>query len=483
LNAVISKKNAVRYLLIFFLTAIFALPKIAFAQDPTPQAPVTIYLFYGEGCPHCAKAKPYYESLENKYPEVILKTFEVYYDDGNRELFEKIAEIYQLEQLGVPATFIGSYHLLGYNEAYQGEIEEVVRQCLQNGCVDLIAGMLNGSINESERQDLLLPSVMPSPYATQTPPTGAVESGVIPSLLPPASDNQPDAEPLAGDSNEKYNLKLPFNTEINLNVQSITLSTMLIAFVDGFNPCSLWVLSMLLTLTLHTGSRKKVVWIGLIFLTVTSLIYALFIAGLFSVFKVAGFMGWIRIVIALIALFFALVNIKDYFWFKEGLSLTIADEKKPGIYKKMRAVLDAGKSFWGMAGATVVLAVGVSFVEFSCTAGFPVLWTSMISSQNISGGRFAFLLILYMLIYQLIAAVLFFSAVVSFKAARFDEKHGRFLKLLGGVLMLALSLVMLIDPALMNNLTSSLLIFGSAFVVSLAILNIQKFLQRTALPK
>ena len=84
------------------------------------------------------------------------------------------------------------------------------------------------------------------------------------------------------------------------------LSTVLIAFVDGFNPCSIWVLSMLLAITLHTGSRKKVLVIGLVFLTVTAAIYALFIAGLFTVFKVVSFVGWIQVVVALVALFFAL---------------------------------------------------------------------------------------------------------------------------------------------------------------------------------
>ena len=50
-------------------------------------------------------------------------------------------------------------------------------------------------------------------------------------------------------------------------------------------------------------------------------------------FTVISFVGWIRIVVALVALFFAAVNIKDYFWEKEGISFTIADEKKPGIYR------------------------------------------------------------------------------------------------------------------------------------------------------
>jgi uncharacterized membrane protein YbhN (UPF0104 family) len=93
---------------------------------------------------------------------------------------------------------------------------------------------------------------------------------------------------------------------------------------------------MLLALTLHTGSRKKVFIIGILFLTVTAGIYALFIAGLFSIFKITSAMGWIRIIVALIALFFALVNIKDYFWYKEGISFTIADEKKPGILREWR---------------------------------------------------------------------------------------------------------------------------------------------------
>ena len=124
--------------------------------------------------------------------------------------------------------------------------------------------------------------------------------------------------------------------------------------------------------------------IGLIFIAVTGAIYALFIAGLFSVLKVVSFLGWIQVVIALVALFFALVNIKDYFWYKEGLSFTIADEKKTGIARGIRRVMDAGQSFWGLAGATVVLAAGVSLVEFSCTAGFPVLWSNLVSAQGVT---------------------------------------------------------------------------------------------------
>jgi hypothetical protein len=274
-------------------------------------------------------------------------------------------------------------------------------------------------------------------------------------------------------------ISLPLLGTVDLSKQSLWISTLLISFVDGFNPCSLWVLSMLLALTVHSGSRKKVLWIGLVFLTVTAAIYALFIAGLFSFLTITSFAGWIRVLVALVALFFALVNIKDYFWFKEGVSLTIKKEDQKGILVRMRRVMDASQSFWGLTGATVVLAAGVSLVEFSCTAGFPVLWTNLLAAQKVAPVLFVMLLLLYMLIYQLDELVIFLSAVFTLKASKMEEKQGRILKLAGGLLMLTLALVMLINPNLMNSLSNSLIIFGLALGATALVL----LLHRVVLPK
>jgi len=135
---------------------------------------------------------------------------------------------------------------------------------------------------------------------------------------------------------------------VDLSDQSILFSTMIISIVDGFNPCSIWVLSMLLAITLNTRSRKKVLIIGFVFIFVTGLIYALFIAGLFTVFKVVRFIGWVQVIVSIVALIFSIVNIKDYFWFKQGISFTISDEKKPGIYRGIRRIVNASESIWGM---------------------------------------------------------------------------------------------------------------------------------------
>jgi hypothetical protein len=57
-------------------------------------------------------------------------------------------------------------------------------------------------------------------------------------------------------------IMLPLIGAIDLSRQSLLVSTLLISFVDGFNPCSIWVLTMLLAITLHSGSRKKIIIVG-----------------------------------------------------------------------------------------------------------------------------------------------------------------------------------------------------------------------------
>ncbi len=439
------------------------------AQTPAPANTIYIHLFWGDGCPHCAIAKPYFESLATAYPEIELKTYEIYYNADNQNLFVQMAKAYGIQQLAVPTIFIGPYYLQGYSEELNSDIEKVVLQCIQTGCVDAGLGILN---SEASITPTPMPSQSPTPeiIATYTPPLAAI------------NDPNGSESPTPGEFTSLQNpheLVIPILGKVDLNSKSAFVSTALIALVDGFNPCSLWVLTMLLALTLHTGSRKKVFIIGMVFLTVTAAIYALFIVGLFSVLKFASFMGWIRVLVAFVALVFALVNIKDFFWYKEGISLTISDEKKPGIFKKMRAVMNASQSFGGLVAATATLAAGVSLVEFACTAGFPVIWTNILASQNIAGASFMLLLILYMLIYQLDELAIFFASVASLKVSRIEEKHGRILKLVSGILMLTLSIVMLINPALMNSLKSSLIIFGFAFLITLLIL----LIVRVILPK
>lgn len=417
-------------------------------QDTHP----IIYFFWGDGCPHCAEAEPFLEGLQQKYPQLEVRAFEVWYNEDNQNKLQQMAANFNFKPRAVPTIFLGEQYWTGWNDILGSQIEEAVKACLLNGCPDA------GSVKLAQN---------PSPSATPPAPV-PTESSSSSQVIPTLSTEPP------GDY-----MDVPLIGRIDLSKQSLFLSTLLISLVDGVNPCSVWVLTMLLALVVHTGSRKKILIIGLVFLTITAGVYAIFIAGLFTIFTVVNYLKWIQLGVSLIALVLAVINIKDYFWYKEGVSLTISDKEKPGLFQKMRNVLAASSgSFWGLITATAALGFGVSMVEFSCTAGFPVLWTNMLTANQVGKLEFSLLLVVYMFIYQLDELVIFLAAVFTLKATRMQEKYGRILKLLGGVLMLTLAVVMIINPALMNTLANSLIIFGAAFVGAILIL----LLHRRILP-
>ena len=413
------------------LIALFT-PKVVQAQAIEPPKPVNIYFFWGDGCPHCAAEKPFLESLLEADPQVELHAYEIYYQEENRRLFQEFGDALGFEPQAVPTTIVGGQYWVGFREEYKAEIEAAIADCRREPC--------------------------------EFDPGKAVLN-----VVSEAEDQKP-SETL---------MTIPLVGEIDLESRSLLFSTAVIGFVDGFNPCSLWVLSVLLAVALHSGSRAKTMIVGLTFLLTTTLVYSLFITGVFTILSYVGYLKWIQTLLAVIALVFGAVNLKDYFWYKEGVSFTISDKNKPKIFKNMRNTLLTSRSTLGLIGSTILLAIGVSLIEFACTAGFPVIWSSLVSSQNVAAGMFIFLLAIYMFIYLIDELFFFGVAVVSMKASRIEEKHGRFLKLISGILIFALGLVMLVEPEWMNQIGTSLLVFALALVVSFLVY----ILHKKVLPK
>ena len=256
---------------------------------------------------------------------------------------------------------------------------------------------------------------------------------------------------------------------IDLAGESMLFATLLIAFVDGFNPCSIWVLSVLLAMILGSGSRARTAAVGGTFLLVTASLYGLFITGLFAALSVARHLAGIQLVVALFALVFGAVNVKDYFALHRGISFSIPERFKPRIYRGSREVRRERPLPMTLL-VTVVLAGGVALVELPCTAGFPVVWSSLLAEAGVEGAAFAGLLAVYLLVYLMIEIAILTVAIVTLNISRMQESHGRKLKLIGGMVMLALGGVMLVAPALMESLTGSLAVIGLALAGALGIM-------------
>lgn len=443
--------------LVLAVLAVFLIPPVSAAEASqtdnitdtslTEDNEVTVYFFWGDGCPHCAEEKSFLEDLEREHPELEVKMFEVYHNQSNQELFQEVAEAYGRSVSGVPATFIDDEVWVGYSESIGREIENKIDECLETEtCVDPGEKLKSQTGTDDEE--------------TQTPPE---------------DEDSSKEESVPGDysgfNETEGTVELPVFGEISSKNTSLFVLTSLIAFVDGFNPCSLWVITFLLGLVIYSGSRKKVVAVGLTFLLTTTAAYGLFIIGLLNVFSYTGHLLWIRIAVAALALTFAVVNIKDYFWYKKGVSFTIPDRYKPKIIGKMREVLKKEGNVPAMIAATAGMALGIVLVELPCTAGFPVMWTNIIASKGLEmfSLTFAALLGLYLFIYLSIELVIFFSAVVTMDKAKLGKKQGRFLKLIGGTIMFALAMSLLFAPDLMESIAGTIYVFGGAVLAALVI--------------
>ena len=426
---------------------------VAMAQDdargPTSAGtyPVDVYYFWGDGCPVCVTQRAFLDTLEARYPEVRVHAFEVWYDASNRALLQAFSDAFGRTVTGVPVTFIGEDAWIGFNQVAGQQMTASVEAYRTYAAPDAADRLRSDA--RAELRDAIAPAPAPPP------PSAAPGNAVI---------------------------EVPLVGMIDLSHQPLLVATLLIAFVDGFNPCSLWVLALLLGVVINTRSRSKVLLVGFTFLLITASVYGLFIAGLFSVFSYVAYLWWIRVLVALLALGFAAVNIKDYFAYKQGISFTIKDEHKPGIYARMRDVMKAKGSIPATLAATAGLALGVTLVELPCTAGLPVLWTNLLAGAGVDSVAFATLLALYILVYLSLELIIFGVVVVTMRIGRFEEREGRILKLIGGAVMLALAVAMLWLPHLLESIAGMLALFGVALGGSIALILLHRVVHPASSP-
>lgn len=420
------------------------LPLVGLAQTtPLPERfAVPIYFFWGDGCPHCANQKVFLAQLQADHPNVVVHAFEVYNVPENRPLMTAMAAAFGRPVTGVPMTFIGDEVWVGYSDGAGRQMRAAVER-----------------------------------YETYAAPDPA--DRVAPELRDRLAPPPPPPPPEDGG---ELLLDVPLVGSVDVGHQALWLSTAIIALVDGFNPCSLWVLALLLAVVINTRSRKRVLLVGLTFLAITAAVYGLFIAGLFSIFSYVSFLGWIRVLVAGIALAFALINLKDYFAYKQGVSLTIDDAQKPGIYRRIRGIMSAKASLPATLLATGGMALGVTLVELPCTAGLPVLWTTLLADAGVAVGAFVVLLVLYMVIYLLDELLVFGAVVVTMRATRIEERQGRVLKLVGGAVMLALALTMLFWPKLLESIGGTLAVFGVALGGAGLVMLLHRFIHPASSP-
>lgn len=378
------------------------------APGPDGRMHVQLYFYWSATCPHCLEARPFVEAIPAARPWVTLHSLELTGQPENARRYQAMAAQLGQEAASVPALlFCGEMHV-GWDQAETSGAEMLRRL---DACHDRLLA-------------------------------GAAAPGPAPQRL-----------------------VLPVLGEVDPQHFSLPLLTLAIAALDAFNPCAFFVLLFLLSLLVHQKSRKRMLAIGGIFVLFSGLMYFAFMAAWLSLFQLLGNLAWVTLAAGVLAVLVGAVNIKDFFAFEQGLSLSIPESRKPDIYRRARAIVSAD-NFPAMVAATIFLAIAANFYELLCTAGFPMVYTRLLTLSGLpSGGRYLYLA-LYNLIYVVPLALIVLAFVRSMGARKLTEREGRLLKLLSGTMMLELGALLLIAPERLNSPLVALGLLGAALALT-----------------
>lgn len=372
-----------------------------------PEGEVTLHFFWGEGCPHCARAKPFLADLQRKHPGLKVKSYEVFSDRKNIDILMAMAKERGIEPTGVPVIIIGSQATEGFSDDKARAIERQV------------------SAEMAARETTAPPATAPATEAITIPGICTVDPAAL----------------------------------------SLPAFTLVIALLDSFNPCAFFVLLFLLSLMVHAHSRNRMALVGGTFVFFSGFVYFVFMAAWLNLFLLAGTLAAVTKAAGIIALGVAVINIKDFFFFEKGISLVIPEEKKPKLFERMRHLVHAG-SLPSMLGGTVFLAVAANSYELLCTAGFPMVYTRLLTLRALSPHEYYLYLTFYNLVYVVPLAIIVGIFTATLGSRKLTEWQGRVLKLLSGVMMLMLGLVILLKPTLLNNAVASIALLAAALAIT-----------------
>jgi len=91
---------------------------------------INIYLFRGDGCPHCQEFLEYVAKtlVKDEGDKFNLVSFEVWNDKNNSNLMEKVAKKLGEEAGGVPFIVIGEKTFGGYSESMNEDIVNAIHE-------------------------------------------------------------------------------------------------------------------------------------------------------------------------------------------------------------------------------------------------------------------------------------------------------------------------------------------------------------------
>ena len=388
-----------KYIFSFLLfLAVLILPSKVLAKET-----VRLYLFYLDTCPHCAQEKELLKDLEKKYNNLEIYLYECSeIISENSLLYDKVSTQLDIEKKGsYPLTVIGSKYFIGYNDNVGYQIEDTIRYYSNFHHKDIVGEILE----------------------------------IVPIF---EGEENPEGE-LTG------NIKVPLLGEVDPKKVSIPLLAIIIGFIDGFNPCAMWVLIFLISIMLTMKNRKKMWILGLTFLGTSAFVYFLFMVAWLNIAIKMKEVAILRMIIALIALIAGTINLNNFFKTEESGCTVTDNKKRRKIMEKIRKFTSEKSLILAIIGM-MGLAFTVNLIELACSAGLPLLFTQVLALNQLSTFSYYLYIFIYIFFFLIDDLIVYITAMITFKVTGISTKYTKYSHLIGGIIMIIIAALMILKP-------------------------------------
>ena len=392
-----------KFLVVLILSFCFILPVNAKEDDK-----ITLYLFYGDGCPHCAEEKLFLDEIEDKYENFEIVKYEVWKDKDNQQFLDKVKVELGIERSGVPVTIIGDTYMVGWSEALESRVTRAIRFYKQNDYVDVIEQIENGTYER-----------------------------------PAVEENEFEKEEEKSD--EDATVDVPLIGKVNLKNVSLTTAGVILGLIDGFNPCAMWVLLFLISMLIGIKNKKRMWIIGITFLGSSALVYMLIMLSWLNIVVSVATSIWLRNIIAVVAIIGGVVNLVNYFRHQDSGCSVVDEKKRKSVFARIKKFTQEKSLILALIGV-IALAFSVNIIELACSAGLPLVYTQLLAINNISGVGSFFYVLLYIFFFLLDDLIIFFIAMKTMEVTGFSTKYSKYSHLLGGLLMIAIGVLLIVKP-------------------------------------
>ena len=372
---------------------------------------VNIYFFHSNTCSHCKRERILLDELVKKYNNIKIYSYEIS-EEKNIKLLNEVTELYGTKTTGTPFTIIGDKYYQGYSEENTKPIFiATIEYYSNNGYKDRVGEHI-GNIEL---------------------PTYEIKEDQV-NIDDYIKEYTSHKISIFGKTIELKNLTLPF-------------ISIIIGLVDGFNPCAMWVLLFLISMLLGMKNRKKMWILGLTFLGTSALIYLLFMLAWLNAATLLLTINWVRLIIGLIAIVGSIINLTSYIKHRKDNGCDVINENKRNkIFDKIKKFTHEKNFFLAIIGC-MTLAISVNIIELACSAGLPVMFTQILSMNNLNILEYIIYIALYMLFFLLDDLIVFFIAMRTMELTGVSTKYGKLAKLIGGILLLLIGILMIFKPS------------------------------------